>query len=84
MAVGMERMLRATHAQRRLRLHIARYDKTRDRADDGDRHDPRSYARHRESHRHLVPFVVRQPATSNYVYRCPNNFRAGELWALMG
>jgi hypothetical protein len=61
-------MIHATLALRSLGSRIGGDDQARDSAGDGDRDDPRSHARQRESHRHLVPFVVRQPATSNYVY----------------
>lgn len=61
-------LIGAALALRRLRMRIGGNGQTRDSARDGDRDDPRSHARHRVSHRHLVPFVMRQPATSNYVY----------------
>jgi hypothetical protein len=64
----MEWVIGSAGAQRRLRVDIGGYGQTRDSADDGDRHDPRSQPRNRVSHRDVVPFVVRQPATSNYVY----------------
>lgn len=58
-------------ALRPLRLCFGCNGQTGDSAGDGDRGDPRTQARQRASHRHLVPFVMRQPATSNYVCRCP-------------
>lgn len=61
-------MLDATLALRGLSSRLGGNEQARDSTGDGDRDDPRSHARPRESHRHLVPFVVRQPATSNYVY----------------
>ena len=67
----MKRLLGRAFALRRLRLGVDGYGKTDDSAGDGDRGDPRARAPHRASHRHLVPFVMRQPATSNYVYTCP-------------
>ena len=64
-------MLGPSLAQRRLRSRVDGNGQTGKRAGDGDRDDPRSQAGERASHRHLVPFVMRQPATSNYVCRCP-------------
>ena len=70
MAVRTERMrsLDPALVLRRLRVGIGGNDQARDCTGDGDRGDPHSQARQRVSHRHLVPFVVRQPATSDYVY----------------
>jgi len=52
-------------APRRLCLRVGRDGQGGDSAGDGDRDDPRSHARQRASHRHLVPFVMRQPAYLN-------------------
>ena len=53
----------------RLRMRMRCAERTRHGAGNRQRDAVRAHARPR-SYRHLVPFVMRQPATSNYVCRC--------------
>jgi len=65
------RLRRSLAAVLRLGLSSERTDGADDGAGNGDRQDTSAHARPRSVH-HLVPFVVRQPATSNYVCLSPS------------